>query len=591
MIESVVFAVILIIIAYVCGSLPFGLWVGRKVKGPDFDIRKHGSHNIGATNVLRVLGKGPALIVFLLDFFKGYLPVLAATMLVGDGVGILCLIASGFGHAKSVILRITEGKFQGGKSVATYFGGIVALQPAIAGIAFGVFLLVVMITRFVSVGSMLAITVAFALTFAFGLNVYWQIAFGLIMIMFYYNHRQNIGRLISGVEPKFNEKKPDAITAFVAHPVTLADYKQSPLTSWINVLLDNHLLNEKQAKRLILKICRSMEVDEITGIKNALGQTAKVILYSIPLLPEQILKPEIPENCSNDERELIEITNIRRVDLITTLLRKIAVDAERRGVTVLGLGALLSVFAEGGSTLQAWAKAEGLKITIDNGAAFTAAATIKALREVSPKPLNELIVANIGASGFIGNVIIRYLRTLVKELIATARSREKIASLEDFAELLTTETLSKIKRADVVICNTSSEKPIINEANCRDLLNPVVKVMDVAVPPDFDDKVLKIMKGVALVRCGLILLPGDPKMKIDFHFGISCDKNGVEHYNVPACLAQGLVLAWSGQYQHASRAIVREDAVKFFEQKAEEYGIEVIVSQVCEGAVFGKVSQ
>ncbi len=131
--------------SYFLGSIPFGYLVGR-VKG--CDLRKEGSGNMGATNVFRVVGKKEGIFVFILDFLKGFLPVLYFSD-ISIPAGILALLGTILGHMTTPFLN-----FKGGKGVATGFGGVVALMPIPALSAFGVWILLVVISRRVSVGSL-----------------------------------------------------------------------------------------------------------------------------------------------------------------------------------------------------------------------------------------------------------------------------------------------------------------------------------------------------------------------------------------------------------------------------------------------------
>ena len=122
-------AIFTAIAAYLVGSMPFGFWVAKLFKGADFDIRDWGSHNIGATNAIRVLKWG-GIIVFFLDTAKGFIPTYLAyhTLHLGVAVSLIVFAASFFGHAKSLYFFITERYWGGGKSVATALGGVAALH-------------------------------------------------------------------------------------------------------------------------------------------------------------------------------------------------------------------------------------------------------------------------------------------------------------------------------------------------------------------------------------------------------------------------------------------------------------------------------
>jgi len=179
--------------SYILGSIPFGYVVG-KVKG--YDIRKEGSGNIGCTNVFRVIGKKEGIFVFILDFLKGYLPVLYFTD-ISVLAGILALLGAIIGHMTTPFL-----KFKGGKGVATGFGGIIALMPLPAALAFGVWVLLVGITRRVSIGSMGAAISLPIFYFYTGepmtkIVLYFSVLIAILVII---THRTNIRKLIKREE-------------------------------------------------------------------------------------------------------------------------------------------------------------------------------------------------------------------------------------------------------------------------------------------------------------------------------------------------------------------------------------------------------
>lgn len=206
-------ALVLIFIAYVCGSLPFGYWAG-KLKG--IDIRKHGSGNIGATNVIRVMGKKIGVPVFILDMLKGLAPTMLAEWWMrrsgaGDNVAtlvaVLCGAASVLGHMFTFWLG-----FKGGKGVATSAGVLLGLAWMSLLVGFAVWLIVYYSSRYVamaSIGAAMAIPVAMAVIMT------WQhrwnfvlLGLGLVMgTLVVVRHRSNIARLLSGTENKFTKKK------------------------------------------------------------------------------------------------------------------------------------------------------------------------------------------------------------------------------------------------------------------------------------------------------------------------------------------------------------------------------------------------
>lgn len=196
-----------LIIAYILGSMPTGYLVG-KAKG--IDVRTAGSGNVGATNVLRVVGKLPAFVALIADILKG---VIAVTILASffynkdaplgfSAFRALLGLAVIAGHNWSIFL-----KFKGGKGVATSFGVMMVLLPDAMAIASAVFLITLCITRYVSLGSLLlSITVPITAVIT-GKEIEFVIMSVTICILIGYRHKNNIKRLLSGIENKIGIKQ------------------------------------------------------------------------------------------------------------------------------------------------------------------------------------------------------------------------------------------------------------------------------------------------------------------------------------------------------------------------------------------------
>ena len=181
--------------AYLLGSIPSGLWIGRKFF--QIDIRQYGSGNLGATNSFRILGKKAGTIVLLMDLLKGSISVLLLKQM--DLHGISPLIIALFavvGHTYPLFAN-----FKGGKAVATFAGVILAYQPVLFLIGLGIFILTLAISKMVSFTSMLTISIGVLLSLYFQDMVLTTIAlFADIFII--YRHRTNIQRIFNGTEPK-----------------------------------------------------------------------------------------------------------------------------------------------------------------------------------------------------------------------------------------------------------------------------------------------------------------------------------------------------------------------------------------------------
>ena len=205
-------AVLIIVLSYMVGSTPWGFLIARS---RCIDIRQHGSGNIGATNVLRVVGKKWGVLCFVLDFFKGLVPVLliglwlAEMLPVGADVGrLLAAAATVCGHVWPVWL-----KFKGGKGVATTVGALLAVSwPAIT-VAALVWAAVFFLTRYVSLASLCAavmLPLGFVGVAVLGGKPVWDPALILLILLallVVFRHRSNVMRLIQGTEYRFERKK------------------------------------------------------------------------------------------------------------------------------------------------------------------------------------------------------------------------------------------------------------------------------------------------------------------------------------------------------------------------------------------------
>ena len=205
------------IIGYLWGSIPAGYWMGKLIKGKDFDIRAYGSHKIGATNVLRTLGRVPALIVLIFDLFKGIGPTLIATLVpifYGAGWGpTVAGLAALIGHIYPVFIG-----FKGGRGVLTGAGALLVISPLTFFISFVTLAIAILTSRYVSLGSIVGslTTIICGILFYFigllnpaffGKVTLAQLVFlvigpALVIIV----HYDNIGRLLSGTERKLGQK-------------------------------------------------------------------------------------------------------------------------------------------------------------------------------------------------------------------------------------------------------------------------------------------------------------------------------------------------------------------------------------------------
>ena len=197
--------VLVIIIAYLLGNISTSYIIAKKMIG--VDIRTQGSGNAGSTNVLRTLGKKAGAMTFVGDLLKGVLAVLIAKVIASiSGVdvataGYLGVIGVVSGHNWPAFLG-----FRGGKGVATSLGSMIAINPILALSCFAIFLIIVAITKYVSLGAVVSISLS-PIMMILTKNNKGLLATLFLTVSVIYTHRENIKRLLNGTERKLGEKK------------------------------------------------------------------------------------------------------------------------------------------------------------------------------------------------------------------------------------------------------------------------------------------------------------------------------------------------------------------------------------------------
>ena len=217
---------LVLVLSYLLGAVPFSLVVARAM---GVDLRRHGSGNAGATNAMRVLGKGPGLLVFLLDFAKGLVAVVLISQVRLGGESLVGILGSRpdlaaawaatlagtaamVGHVVTLWGRLFFGSWKGGKGVATGAGMLAGLAPVPVALAAVVFAVVLAATRYVSLGSILAALslplTLLALHFGFGREnppPVWIFA-AVVPAFILWTHRANVRRLLAGTESRIGSK-------------------------------------------------------------------------------------------------------------------------------------------------------------------------------------------------------------------------------------------------------------------------------------------------------------------------------------------------------------------------------------------------
>lgn len=202
--------VLILVLAYLLGSIPTAVWVGKAFF--KIDVREHGSKNAGATNAIRVFGWRAGLPVFIFDVFKGWMAVMLSTYLLGDQMTPDQLVFLKIGSAAAVVLGhvfpLFAG-FRGGKGVAALLGVGIAIYPFAVLVVMGIFVAVLLISGYVSLGSITgAVLFPFIEIFLLKQENIWLIGLAFLVAIFIpITHRKNIRRLLKGEETKFRPTK------------------------------------------------------------------------------------------------------------------------------------------------------------------------------------------------------------------------------------------------------------------------------------------------------------------------------------------------------------------------------------------------
>jgi glycerol-3-phosphate acyltransferase PlsY len=205
-----IYSISALILAYFCGSIPTAVWIGQAFYG--VDVREYGSGNAGATNTFRVLGKQAGIPVMLIDILKGWTATNLAFFIGVSTTGaynsaeyINYALALGIAAVMGHLFPVFAG-FRGGKGIATLFGMILAINLPAALVCVGIFIVVLLVTRYVSLGSIMAgFAYPLCVTFVFPMYIKSVIIYGMCMcLLILVTHQKNIERLLKGTESKVN---------------------------------------------------------------------------------------------------------------------------------------------------------------------------------------------------------------------------------------------------------------------------------------------------------------------------------------------------------------------------------------------------
>jgi len=363
--------------------------------------------------------------------------------------------------------------------------------------------------------------------------------------------------VLDGTEPQFGDDVPMAgkrddvvVAAFMVHPLSLEDFWQTRRFSWMRPLVERGVISERTVRELAESL-RPMKVGELSGIRTAGGKQIRAYLLSSPLLPEVFRdKPELAT------RRAIEGARL----------------AQELGASVFGLGAFWSVVGNKGLDVQAAVP----EITVTNGGAYTSG-TIKAAVpgilehfRSSGRELKHATAAVVGANGVVAFGIARTIAPQVKKLIMVGRDLERLersaAALRRAApetEIITTLSYDALRGAELIFSATSDPAPVIFPQH----VSEGTWIFDEGRPADVDASVA-LIPGVRVIPGGVVRPPGSMTSRLDLRFGEGA---------VPACLAETLIIAATGEYSRQSLgAQTLTENVNFFVEQAEVLGFTVV---------------
>ncbi len=595
--------------AYLVGSLPLGAWLVQAASG--FDPRDVNPHLLGVENVYKLVGPWVAVSSFVLDILKGALGVMLGAFvmvaasgatslmldpLIGlrvdtpwslDGLGSFTALAAVaptdlaaaaaaaflgvlLGHLHPLPIRrlaaVPRGRGNGvvvGALAALFGLGVLPFWLPTSAVA--IYSMALALSGYVALASVagLGALAVFGLIAAGSGLLDWGPALAVLAttLLLLWRHKGAINRINDGTEARLGAPPPvrgldpnTVLCAFMVHPLTYDDVWQPRSSRWlrwvVETLVRPGILPERWLKQLFLNI-RPQFHGVIEGIELSDGRKLRVLLISAPLMPDQF-------RTNPDDALRIAIQGARF--------------AHRLGAEVVGLGALWSTVGEKGAAVQEAVP----EIVVTNGGAYTAA-TVKAavpglLRRFKAQggSLKNVTAAVVGANGVVAFGVARMIASEVGELLLVGRDRERLNRSADSlrkkyprTRVLATTDVDAVAGSDLIFTATSDPNPVIFAHHVK----PGAWIYDLGRPLDVDESVREV-PGVELVPGGVVRPPGSMRSRIDLGFGDG---------NVPACLAETMILTATGEYGRRSLGNgTRSADIEFYLLEGERLGFEIV---------------
>lgn len=536
------------VLAWAIGSLPLGAWWLRRASGRD--PRDVNPYLLGIENVFRLLGPHVAVVSFLLDVLKAAVAVAAlpapqvAAVAVFAG-HLLPLPLSGDGNAP-------RGRGNGvlvGATAALFAGGLMPMGAAMAGVA--VFSAALAWWGYATPATLLGLLVMMGVTGApVGVLVGWTVLTAM-------RGAPSLARIVDGTEPRVGEPpavrglSPDRVrAAFMIHPMTLNDLWQVRSQGWVAALHRRGVLPEPLLLRLLMWL-RPQVTGILRGVTLPDGRTLEVVLIGGPMLPDQIrAHPTVATDMA-----------IRGARL-----------ARELGAEAFGLGAYWSTVGDKGRKVQ-----EAVPdLPVTHGGTYTAATVKEAIPGMLARyrlqggTLSNAVAAVVGANGVVAFGVARAIAPEVgallligRDAVRLERSAATLRRKHPKLEVTTSLDVADLLVADLVFTATNSPQPVVLPAHVR----PGAWIYDLGRPADVDPSVREV-PGVQLVPGGVVRPPGEASSDLDLQFG-----EGM----VPACLAETMILAATGEAARASTgAVTRSADATWYLEQGRRLGFEIV---------------
>lgn len=550
---------LLLLVAFLTGSAPLGHAVLSRA---GVNVRVNNPHNLGVENVLYRVGPQLAALTALLDAAKGFLAVLMAASLNLPEVTVMAALAAYLGHLNPprALYGETPPRGRGNLVLLGVLAGLAvtgALPLWVCALPVLIYAAVAGFWGYVSAATLAAL-LAFTLAVATQpLGPAAKLAALALLIAAAWRFKENVGRMVDGTEPRLGEAVPlagrrsdEVVAAFMIHPMNLENFWSARRFAWLRPLVEKGVVSERSVRQMADSL-RPMKIGELQGIRTVDGKSIRCYLLSSPLLPDVF----------RDNPELATRRAIEGARL-----------AQELGAEVFGLGAFWSVVGNKGVDVQAAVP----DLTITNGGAYTSGtikAAIPGILEhfaAEGRDLKQATAAVVGANGVVAFGIARTIAPQVARLIMIGRDAERLErsattlrrAMKD-TEIVTTTSYDTLKEADLIFTATSDPNPVIFPQHVK----PGAWIFDEGRPADVDESVQAI-PGVRVIPGGVVRPPGGMTSNIDLQFGEG---------QVPACLAETLIIAATGEHHRKSlgQQTLTEN-INFFVEQAGKLGFQVV---------------